>query len=32
MGLKVSPLTTAVHFVTSTQFFALPYVGIEFGP
>jgi hypothetical protein len=31
-ALKVSPLTTAVHFVASTQFFALPYVGIEFGP
>ena len=32
MALKVNPLTTSVHPVESTQFFALPYVGIEFGP
>jgi hypothetical protein len=29
---KVNPLTTPVHVVSSTQFYALPYVGIEFGP
>jgi hypothetical protein len=30
--LRVSPLPEAVHVVQSTQFFALPYVGVEFGP
>jgi hypothetical protein len=30
--LKVPPLTQPVHVVASTQLFALPYVGVEFGP
>ncbi|MCL2450898.1 MAG: hypothetical protein FWD17_18295, partial [Polyangiaceae bacterium] len=32
VSLKVSPLMSPVHVVQSTQFFALPYLGIEFGP
>jgi hypothetical protein len=30
--LKVNPLPQAVHVVASTQLFALPYLGVEFGP
>jgi hypothetical protein len=32
VSLKVAPLPSDVHVVRSTQFFALPYLGIEFGP
>jgi hypothetical protein len=30
--LKVNPLPQPVHVVASTQLFALPYLGVEFGP